>query len=424
MGLIESLKAKAIQATDVLNKLNDPFSAFDRPPCPKEKKKLFELESEFYTDLTTNFWRCNNQILISRIPQDTRLSLDMGDQAIWHGIYTGILALRYSLTPDDEQQKVLLQLMQAVRGLVLHQTIHAEKYPRLIRGVSNDLTSWQDDASNDTATGHLFGIYFAWKFGPPSLYPVLISLAHGLAAELYDHSNNLVGPSGIPTTYGTLDQGWKTDPLRITLALAIYGVASVMTQEPEFLTAYSTLYKKYKDLVPYPKVKLWWIDNANDTHRAALHLMILSSLNEGSIREQCRSGLERIIEMARKDGNAWVIALCATGGVAIDARDREIIRTVLSEFSLTDKMYNPGRDKYAEPPSLPWFKPILWNGTWMANQPLPRWMVRSQDFFWQRNLRSLDVGSSGALGDSRFNGGDYLAAYWMSRLAGIIGNAE
>lgn len=428
MGLVESLKSAAICGADWVNKLNDPFDHFTRPAIPKVSKRLWDLESEFYQDLVGNFWGCQGQVLLHRIPLPVGSPLDTGDQAIWHGVNTAILALRYHLQDAVQQTDTYGYLVSAVKGLLLHQTAHGEAQPRLIRGVSDDLKTWQDDASNDSATGHLLGIYFVWKYGPPSLQPVCGVLAAGLATELLTHGHALVKADGTPTTYGALEQGWKTDPLRISLALAIYAVAATICKAKPFMDAYSKLYSKYHALAIYPKVKLWWLENQNDTHRAAIHLAILADLTTGKPNEEYVRGLTRIQEMAEKLGNVWVNALCqfGRGGPFLGRGEKEIALKVLSEFTLKDKMFNDGLDNYllyqTAPGTFPgWrFKPVRWNGKWMANQPLPRWAVRSQDFFWQRNLRSLDPGSNGAVADSRLNGGDFLAAYWLSRLTGIL----
>ncbi len=424
MGLIESLKAAAICGADLANKINDPFDDFTRPALPKEPKKLCDLESEFYQDLVSNFWGCDGQVLLHRLPLPLGSPLDTGDQAIWHGVYTAVLAIRYHLQTAEKQTDTYGYLVDAVKGLQLHQMVHGEALPRLVRGVSDDCKTWQDDASNDSATGHLLGIYCVWKYGPPALQPVLQVLAAGLGTELLAHHHGLAGPDGKPTTYGALEQGWKTDPLRISLALAIYAVAATVCRAKPFMDAYSDLWKKYHRLASYPKVKLWWLDNQNDTHRAAIHLALLADTTTGKPRDEYVKGLDRIEDMTAKIGNVWVNALCqfGRGGAILRPGTRETTRKVLSEFTLKNKQYNIGHDNEIDPrwQQEPWFRKVLWNGTYMANQPLPRWLVRTQDFFWQRNLRSLDVGSAGAQPDSRLNGGDYLAAYWLSRLTGIL----
>lgn len=425
MGLIESLKAAAIRTTDLLNKFNDPFDNFTRPALPKEIKKLSEFEKEFYDDLMQNFWVCDGQVLAHRLPLPIGSPLDMGDQAIWHGVYTAMLALRFWQLRDSETSKYLYD---AAQGLTLHQTIHGEPSPRLIRGISDDCKTWQDDASNDSATGHLLGIYLGWKLGPETMRPVFAKLSEGLALELLNHGDCLVGPTGLPTTYGALVDGWRSDPLRVTLALAIYAVAACTTNTFGYEKEFHAIFDKYKAILAYPKVKLWWKENYNDTHRAAIHLAILADLTQGEQRDLFRDGLARIRNMVRKDGNIWVNALCAWGlGYQNGAADdRELALKVLSEFSLEQKKFNGGVDNSIGRTTISTYGAewswtnVLWNGTWMADQPLPRWVVRSQDFFWQRNLRSLDVGSSGIPPDSRLNCGDWLCAYWLCRATGIL----
>ena len=426
MNVIAWIKTAMIRFMDALNELNDPFDLFDRPACPKESKKLRALEAEFYQDLTGNFWACDGCVLAHRFPLPAGSGLDTGDQAIWHGVYTAMIALRCHLSSGGEQGQIYAHLVAAAKGMKLHQRAHGEPMLRLIRGVSNDLKTWQDDASNDSATGHLLGFYFGWKFGPDTLRPVFADLAGGLAGELANHGHALVRADGAPTTYGALEQGWKTDPLRISLALAVYAAAATMTGIPAFSQVYSDLFKRYGALARYPKVRLWWFENQNDTHRAAIHLAILADVTAGKACLGYRRGLERIRDSVDKLGNVWVNALCAWGIGSTRLNDRDQALKVLSEFTLKDKQFNDGRDNSmpglldAIRRAIPSFRPVLWNGKWMANQPLPRHMVRAQDFFWQRNLRSLDPGSDGAPADSRLNGGDYLAAYWLSRLTGIL----
>lgn len=408
-----------LRLVDLLDRQRQPWDAFTRPALPPAQKTLKQLETEFFDDLMANFWVCKKKIIASRLPLPIGSTVDTGDQALWHGIYTGVLALRYHLQPDTQTEGYLIN---ASEGMRLHQTIQGELKPRLIRGVSDDLATWQDDASNDSATGHLFGIYFGWKYGPASLRPMFARLADGLAQELASHHHSLVRADGKPTTYGALEQGWVTSPLRITLALAIYAVAYQLTSDTTYWDIAASLMERYRSLIPYAKVRLRWQENYNDTHRAAIHLALLANNLPGLAFDKCLEGFERTRSMVREDGNVWVNALCTWGGRG-EMGERSVALKVLSEFSLSDKQYNYGIDRYATPPAASdqlQFKPVLWNGTWMANQPLPRWLVRPQDFFWQRNLRSLDVGSNKADADSRLNGGDFLAAYWLCRLNGTL----
>lgn len=390
------------------------------------------MEREFFEDMAANFWGCGGQVLLHRIPLPAGSPLDTGDQGIWHGIYTAMLALRYSATAGTATgSKTEQNLLNAQKGLRLHQTAHGESKPRLIRGVSDDLSTWEDNASNDTATGHLLGIYFGWKYGPQAMQPMFAELAENLALELVEHNNALVRADGRPTTYGALEQGWKSDPLRITLAMAIHAVAYTVGGRVVFKQHYEKLLDKYRAIIPYPKVKLFWLNNHNDTHRAAIHLMILADVTLG-LRDEVAmawNGLERIQSMVAKEANVWVNALTSWHG-HWTARIRKTALTRLSEFDLESKRSNEGRDNYKSltvgpvPFSTWWFKPVLWDGKWMANQVLPPWVMMSQDFHWQRNPFSLNEGTLGRPADSRLNCGDWLCAYWLSRELEIIKSAD
>lgn len=419
MNLLSSFKAFGLGLADKLNTSKDPFDSFTRATMPKDRRPLHEQEKDYFQDLQ-DFWVCQRQVLTYRVPLPAGSPLDLGDQALWHGVYTAMLSLRYHVLHDDQTQDLLLH---AGRGLSLHQTAHGETDRRLIRGVSDDLTIWMDDASNDSATGHLLGIYFLWLFSPAALQTLCRTLVSGLATELLVHGHALVKADHSPTTYGALDQGWKTDPLRITLALAVYAVAYTICDSKRFLDAFCDLYQKYKALIPYAKSKLLWLDNQNDTHRAAIHLAILSSL--GFATAESFYGLARLYQMALKDGNVWVLGLCSYGYTP-NLKATPLVKKVLSEFSLDSKRFNVGRDNY--PISAVYaqegLKAVQWGGVYRSSQPLPRWDVRSQDFFWQRNLRSLDVGSTGAQADSRHNMGDWLSAYWLARQTGILNETD
>lgn len=414
---ITKLKIFLIKLADIINLLWDPFDSFTRPAMPKENKTLKQLETEFFQDLITNFWGCQEKVLLHRIVLDKRLGLDMGDQALWHGIYTGMLALRYRMTGEGKEY-----IAKCLEGLLLHQTVHGDK-PRLIRGMNEDLSIWQDDASNDTLTGHLFGIYAVWKWGPIEFRDKCRKPIMYLADELLDNQHSLIKTDGTPTTYGQLESGWKTDPLRISLVMAVYTAALGICGGDRFSKAYIELKEKYEKLIRYAKVRVLWKDNPNDTHRAAIHLALLADRINNP---EAFKGLERIRRITRKEANPWVMALCCWGLSNNRHADRAEVIKVLSEFILTSKMFNPGLDNY---PLSKQYKDIglktyKWGGVFRSSQPLPRHAVRSQDFFWQRNTRSLDVGSGNLPADSRHNGGDFLCAYWLCRYLGILNESD
>lgn len=449
LTLISRLKAAAIRAADTVNALHDPFQEFTRTAVPKYPQTLSEKAQKFEDDFLLRFMLdhpLSNQGVIGnyRIPLPIGSPLDLGDQALWHGIYMAMFAFKYAalnrsrdpkiMIGSPEEQNASLQVMKMISGCKSHQYAHGEGKARLIRGV-DETGRWQDDASNDTATGHMAGLYYAWEYGPSLVKPAAALYMENLAVELIDHEYALVKADGTPTTFGALDQGWKTDPLRLTLLLAILRATHKMTGDSAFKTHYDELLKAYAPIVPYPKVKLLWMDNKNDTHRAAIHLSILARLEDDpNQRVPFLQGLERLWSIERKSGNAWVGFLCAMHGV-VPACDIDICKKVLSEFTTEDKQFNSERinstgehataaEVFCIAPgqlSGVGVKKTLWNNEWVTAQPLPRWMCSAQDFFWQRSLYTIDKAGGP---DSIYNGGDFLAAYWLGRLLEKIKDTE
>jgi hypothetical protein len=275
------IKIGIIWLADFLDWIYDPFDNLIRPVDPKYSEFLFVKAKKFENDLLQNFLLYGT-IWNYRKPLDG--SIDTGDQALHHGIATAYWAIKYSITQDLDD---LLYLKNSVTGLQLHQTIHGENKLRLIRGfrIMTDLEmqkyngpiSWtsgdqkflspkinlviEDSPSNDTASGHLFGIYHAWKYGTPEIQDQCKVLIRGLADELIANEYSLINADGSHTQYGELIQGVLADPLRLSLCLAILKSASVMTKDCTYNDHYLKLRSLYWHLILYPKIKLWWWDN-------------------------------------------------------------------------------------------------------------------------------------------------------------------
>lgn len=425
MSAISRLKALMFSVVDEIDSINDPFQEFDRPAILKYPETLRQKADKFEKDLIDNF------IIVPRsgvvvnycIPQDDRLPIPLGDQAIWHGMATAMQALKWHVTQSNEDRNRLFLFMDGQNNHFTSYTRlpnlaggNLDRRWRLIRGRSQ-YDEIADDASNDTATGILVGQTFAYLFGPKDIPAPVLAPLQKLADELLENNYALIGPDYLkPTTYGALIQGWKTDPLRLSLCIAVMAAAKTIYGDTKYHTAYADLMDEYRAILRYAKVRLWWIDNKNDTHRAAAHLAIISRLTGSN---HARVGLERLWKMEHKSGNSWVYFLCKWGGafgLSIAHRDQAI--KTLSEFTLEDKQYDILRD-YSEAVGV---DRVLWNGKWMSRQPLPVWMQSADDFVWQRNRFKLSGGSNPP--SSRYSGIDYLLAYWFGRALGCIGEND
>jgi len=408
------LKLPVLKLADYLTLHNDPFEEFTRPARPKSPEPLAVKAQGFQKDLVENFRVYNGHLWTYRRPAKGPALWDVGDQAIWHGVFQSAFAFQFAVTQDPA---VAVLLAAGVLGLQLHQTIHGEKSPRLVRGIYENGT-WQDDASNDSATGHMAGIYFTWLHGPAELKPLCAQLMANLANELITHDYALVGPEGQPTTFGRLVSGAFTDPLRLTLCLAILRAAHRMTGDAQYYVHFRILFSQYRGLIPYAKVKALWWEKNYDTHRAALHLSILADLDPGA-SELCRQGLERIWAFEHKTGNAWIAYLC---GRHIRLSDEHVAQTkkLLSEFAVEDR----GPDTERKNSDRTDFRRVLWDGKYMAAQPLPPWQVGNNDFAWRCNLRTIDQYVGNHEASTLYSGGDFLCAYWLGRLTQRIAPFE
>jgi hypothetical protein len=433
MKFLTLIKTWGIQAVDLVQKIISPYKPITRPFLPKTLRPLSTRAQECWDDLA-DFWRYD-ELMIHRIPLPEPQALDTGDQAIWHGIYTAMLAFRYYLKPDILGEALL---SRALVGLENHQTIHGESKPRLIRGYERNADGtirWEDDASNDSLTGHLAGLYFTFRFGPAALREKCLTLIGNIASSLLDHDMNLVKADGTPTKHGKLINGVSTDPLQMSLALAVMVLAEKYNLDPRAGKARHDIWDKYGAMLAYGKVDFLSLGNWNDQHRAALHLVILA-LEDKSKRMQgyAQDGFRRLWNLCLRQGNIWVNALIALGmnsNLPDGLRDlmRKQALMFLGEYELTEKRFDT--EKLNAGKTLVGANGNSWlvetwddKGKKRCFQPPPAWCMGGQDFIWQRHRYTADDRIGVHTPSSRHNGADFLAAYYLSRMEGILNSTD
>lgn len=428
MGFLTRLKCWGIQVADFYTDLKSPYDDFVRPFVPKSSRTLSDREAECWADLPL-FFRNDNEVIVNHLRWPEPQPLDTGDQAIWHGIYTAMLAMKYSVIPTEQTGKLI---DGALRGLHNHQRFHGEGRPRLIRGYDrSDNNRWQDDASNDSLTGHLAGIYFAAKHGPPAFKDQYMELAAGMVEMLIDHDLQLVNADNSPTKHGKLINGVLTDPLQMSLVLAILTIGERWNLHPKAGQKRHEIWSKYGAMLPYGKVAFGPKENWNDEHRAAIHLAILAREDDSEgMQDRVQYGLRRLWKICEPRANIWVNALISYGmdkKLIYDMKEemRRQAVGVLGEFELTDQQYDTEsinqNVEFIGYGGTSW-KPRTFDvsGTLRANQPLPHYAAGRQDFVYQRHRYSVNDRIGQTTPSSRFNGGAFLCAYWLSRLTGIL----
>lgn len=366
MLIVNLIKVGAIWLADLVNKLWDPFTQATLPTVTGD---LAELESKLFTELQ------GYHVVNGKFAYQKPMPPDAGDYALFQGLYLAMLAFKGADTTAA---------LAELNALFVNDI--------LIRGVRSDGTM-NDTTSNDSATGVIFGL---WAIKDKTIIK-------RWAQRIWDSGYALTDLNGVPTPYGQLEQGWKTDPLRLTLLLAIFALARLA--DSKFDEPYNELFNKYKLLLAYPKVKLLWWDTDYDTHRAAIHLHILHNIT-GS--EVYADGLRRIQRIMRKSNNAWVEALCAP---ALGHANLSMLYTFTYEDRIKGILQSINSDTVES---------VKWGGNVRAKQTLPMNKRGSQEFFWQRSLFSLDEWVGNKVANTWHCGLDFLLCYHLAKQQGLL----
>lgn len=424
MGFTSATKAWGFGIADAISTAKQPWEPFRRPFSPLMNAPLEAFEICAFEDIQ-DFWTNDHSIIMSSLPLAGQL-IDLGDQAIWHGYYTGILCIRHHLRPTPEQFTILRDCLRGIRGLL---TYHGELQPRLIRGFDLKNRRMQDDASNDSLTGVTFGLYCMLRWGPQELKAEARTLFGMIVESLMTHDLQLVNALGKPTTHGKLINGVATDGLQFTLVFAILSAyQNHVTFSNDVAKVRAKIYDEYKELIPFGKAALntpfkQW-ENWNDDHRAATHLMMIFYEDfSPRVRDYVEHGFRRLWLYGERRANPWVnafIGLCSRAAPTMELQRQA--RGILSEWDFS----KPATDVFVDSSTRIFdkgWKPklVTVDKKLRSTQPLPYWAMGKQDFPWQRNRFSVTDWTGHDKPTLRFNSGAaFCGPYWLSRLAGIL----
>lgn len=414
MYLVNLLKVGLVKIADKYTELTSPYDEFTRLASPVIQTPI-DQEAAFFSDLIQNFRVVTNDTtIVWNYKRNADGSFDLGDQALWHGITVFMLCLKYSQAPSTELENLIVR---SANGMFLHQRTNWE-IPRLVRGVKDSLgREYQDDASNDTLTGHLLGIYGLLKYGPKTSRAQGVTLSRNIANSLISHNYSLTNADGSPTTYGRLEHGVLTDALNLSLLLTALKMASstLSFMCDDYEKPYQELVAKYKRIIPYGHVTLNTLRHDYDAHRPAVCYSILADLEKDhDVSRLYVKGLMRSWKRERKSRNPWIYYLMRRV-MLMDPSDKDGCLIRLNEMDLSYK--SPVLERKNSAYENEWkeqgIRFFQYGGHLRASQPLPLWMIGSQDFFWQRCQYSVDDWLGSVPPANEFhNGLDYLVAYW------------
>ena len=390
MPIVNIIKVGVIWLTDFINWCYYPFDLKQTYGLPLQD--LEKLDALSNADLNARFMQPTGEFLYS-IPRP----VDAGDTALFQGLATGMKILRGDdVTSQLAFIKTLLPNNRLIRGYWSNGTIN-------------------DTTSNDSASGMLFFFYTAIRFGSFQVHQEASDLLVAWLRQLKADKWSLCAQDGTPTTYGVLDNGVLTDPLRITILLGLLALG--VTCSPEFAEDYNDIYKKYKLILSYPKVKVLWYDMKYDTHRAAISLHVLYYLTDD---KRYKRGLERIWRISRKQNNAWVYVLCYPA--LSDKSESAFVNIMLSTFDLAKRQFGNVESINDGQPSVNWPKKLPFGITQpiaRCTYPLPLNKRGSQDFFWQRDMNSLDEWVGNKNPDVYHSMLDFLICYNLAKRLGF-----
>lgn len=380
ISITNYIKVAAIILADLMNKIYNPFQM---PPSYDPVSDPAKLETLFYADAQARFFQPTGEFLYE-LPRPA----DAGDTALFQGLATAMKIMRNA---DTLKERFFIHSL----------------FPNgsLVRGFYADGTP-NDTTSNDSATGMLFFFYTAFMYGDSDTRDSAGAILRTWANNLRAHNWALCDLKGTPTQYGQLEQGWKTDPLRITLLLGILFMASAY--DKSFSQDYIHFYNLYHPILAYPKVSLLWWGKDYDTHRAAIHLHVLYQMTKDPIYKK---GLLRIARITEREDNAWVYTLCS---VAMDKPDGSIVKRRLATFDFNRRQLGTVESLNPGVPSVKWGNDVR------AKYALPFYQRGSQEFFWQRCMFSKNEWIAKNWPQPYHSGLDFLICGWLASRLGLI----
>ncbi len=409
--MLNILKGALLGLVDKLNVVADPFQEFTRPCREVDPATLSQRDRIAWKDIQDNWlFGPKREFYWSMNPND------LGDMAIWHGLYTATCALR----------KDWPALAAAVSGMEKLQFLGGNS--RLARGADavdgphrvdpsrqyyvEDGYTWTDNVSESTLLGHLFGIMLC--IDTPE-EPRAAKMATELARQLAKDGYRLLNQDGTPAKFGDLRPGLTTAPIRLAALACTFLLASHF-EKGEFRSEYDKLIRENMDSILRPETHVLFVHPWYQDLIAYLALTILFQCN----RKKFGDALAGMWAKNRKEGNTFYAAcvVWCLGKRAIQPRDRDSALFTLREFSITV----PSGLKHAGAVDLTTSKDVAWF-TWgfgskkmeVSKQPVPVHMRPPQDVVWQRCPYGLKGDSS-----EEFNFMDFCLAYSLGVRSGLI----
>lgn len=431
--MINFLKRRFFGLADAINIAASPFDRFERSLDTVDRLSLQEKATIFTNDIKQNWLYTGGRMYWSMKPND------LGDQAIWQGLATATFAMLgdRGTTPKLLEGQELLQTAagdgRLCRGVDFRDGA-SEVDPSRVYIHKDGLRAIQQ-CSESSLIGHLYGFHALLTGTFPEHSTKLAELLDNLATRIVKDDFQLLDSDGTPAKHGDLrplTSPWhlgSRKPIAVAAVGALFGLAYLATRANKYKAAYEGWTEKHLTDISFPETHILWVHPQYQDILAYMVLHMLISVEKDAeirrpkIMQAFKAALARQWKKNCEEGNSfytYTVQLCLGN---VEQRHLLKAEQMLSEFN-TDPRLGPTAKQAARVVNstgplgigaFRWGPKWLRGGKLLAKQPIPAYRRPPSDIIWQRSPYELD-------GEEHcsYNCLDFLAAYGLGRLAGLL----
>jgi hypothetical protein len=271
---------------------------------------------------------------------------DLGDAAIWQGVYLAMTAVRWGVEPSIDRAKSMRAAATATARYLDGGILYRGAVPRSLEGECFhrdptkgyfDVGGWvyRDDASLDSLLGVMLGAAFVMRFGDEVSRSILCEPLKIFAARFKADGYRLVRRDGTPTTYGDCRPGVFQAPVRV-LAAALPSLVAGTPDWRAIATAYAPEFSTTDTQVPgrisYVNAHLAMLANV-----AFVAAVPTRTSFKAPGHAEAEDGLRRLVAKYADAGNSFVVMAARALGVSVPQSARDKAAKVLVEFPVGPK---------------------------------------------------------------------------------------
>lgn len=425
--LSDWIKAGAISLGITLTSVFQPYTDFKRPENIIQNIPLQQKADIFESNILEKHLS-QDGIFLYEIP-DTGV---LGDMCTWNGVHVAYRAIRYGYTKDPND---LVLLKRCIKSLELMQTHPATGNTLLIRGVlrttelpnpdqgqprtfQNETWTWTENASGDSFGGHMFGMAMSYKYGDQEVKDYVADLSRKLYLKLKADKYHLTNSDGSKTKFHQIGPMVISSPMSVTNLLVLAKILELHYPNEVVGKEYHRLaiHCNQINVASHTFPMFLWQKKYAGLNLAKMSLYSLYELEiNPKYKKKYAKGFKRGWKALKEDGDSLLtIMVFHINSKIVKQRQLDRALSVLNEFSTNHKLGVP-IDLRAETS----IRKVTW-GELKAVEPYPVWQQPAKDYYWQRDPHGLKDWLWCTTPYNEFTGVDFLIAYYMGRLHGVI----